>query len=57
LIGPRAGLDVLKKRLVNNELARIWKRSWPNLRWYPGICLEELRKPTQKPVMVAGIWL
>jgi hypothetical protein len=22
-------------------------RSWPNFRHYPGICLEELRKPTK----------
>jgi hypothetical protein len=24
-----------------------WKRSWPNLRYYPGICLEGLRKTTK----------
>jgi hypothetical protein len=23
------------------------KRSWPNLRYYPGICLEGLRKTTK----------
>jgi hypothetical protein len=25
---------------------RCWRRSWPNLRYYPGICLEGLRKTT-----------
>ena len=25
---------------VNNQLKRKWKQSWPNLRHYPGICLE-----------------
>jgi hypothetical protein len=24
------------------------KRSWPNLRYYPEICLEGLRKPAEK---------
>jgi hypothetical protein len=24
-----------------------WKRSWPNLRYYPDICLEGLRKATK----------
>jgi hypothetical protein len=27
---------------VNDELERMW--SWPNLRHYPSICLEGLRK-------------
>jgi hypothetical protein len=28
---------------VNNKLQKIWKWSWPNLMYYPGICLQELR--------------
>jgi hypothetical protein len=24
-----------------------WKRSWPNLRYYPGICLDGLSKTTR----------
>jgi hypothetical protein len=31
---------------VNDELMMMWKWSWPNLRYYPGICLEGLRKIT-----------
>jgi hypothetical protein len=30
------------------------KRSWPNFRYYSGICLEELRKPTKTSIGVAG---
>jgi hypothetical protein len=34
--------------LVNDELERIWKEVVvPNLRYYPNICLEGLRKTTQ----------
>jgi hypothetical protein len=34
--------------IVNNELERCGrKRSWPNLRYHPGICLEGLRKDTE----------
>jgi hypothetical protein len=33
---------------VSNEFERMWKkRSWPNLRYYSGICLEGLRKTTK----------
>jgi hypothetical protein len=36
--------------IVNNELGRLWKEaSESNLRHYPGICLEGLRKTTKKP--------
>jgi hypothetical protein len=32
------------------------KRSWTNLRYYPGICLEKLRKATKKiSVLIAGL--
>jgi hypothetical protein len=31
------------------------QQSWPNLRYYPGICLEELRKTTKKPVTTTGL--
>jgi hypothetical protein len=32
---------------VSGELEREWgKQLWPNLRYYPGICLEGLRKTT-----------
>jgi hypothetical protein len=31
------------------------KRSWPNLRHYPGIWLEGLRKTTKKRVRVTGL--
>jgi hypothetical protein len=34
--------------LVNNELKRKWKRWWPNLCYYPGMCLGVLRKTTEK---------
>jgi hypothetical protein len=33
--------------LMNDELGRIWKEAvWPNLKYYPGICLEVLRETT-----------
>jgi hypothetical protein len=31
------------------------KRSFPNLRFYPGICLEGLRKTTKASVRIAGL--
>jgi hypothetical protein len=31
---------------MNDELDRIWKRLWPNLRYYPTICLDGLGKTT-----------
>lgn len=31
------------------------KQSWPNLRYYPGICLEELRKITRTWVRIVGV--
>jgi hypothetical protein len=31
------------------------KRTWPNLRYYPGICLEGLRKPWKTSVMITGL--
>jgi hypothetical protein len=31
------------------------KRSWPNLRYYPGICLEGLGKPRKTSVMIASL--
>jgi hypothetical protein len=30
------------------------KRSWPILRYYPGIRLDGLRKPTKKTIRIAG---
>jgi hypothetical protein len=34
---------------VNNELERMWKEVViAYLRYYPGICLEELRKTTER---------
>jgi hypothetical protein len=39
---------------MNNELERIWKEvAWPNLRYYPGICLEG-QENHKKPVRTAG---
>jgi hypothetical protein len=41
---------------MNDELegcAR--KQSWPNLRLYPGICLEALRKPMKTSIMIANL--
>jgi hypothetical protein len=32
------------------------KKSWPNLRYYPGILQEELRKTTKPSVRIAGLW-
>jgi hypothetical protein len=32
---------------VIGELKRTWKLSWPNLRYYPGVCLEGLKKSTR----------
>jgi hypothetical protein len=33
---------------MNNELERIWKEAaWPNLIYYPGFCLKELRYTTK----------
>jgi hypothetical protein len=31
------------------------KQSWPDLRYCPGICLEELRK-TMINLRIAGVW-
>jgi hypothetical protein len=31
------------------------KQSWPNLRYYPGICLEGLTKTTKTSVRIAGL--
>jgi hypothetical protein len=31
------------------------KRSWPNLWYYLGICLEELRKSTKASARIAGL--
>jgi hypothetical protein len=31
------------------------KRSWYTLRYYPGICLEGLRKPRKASVRIAGL--
>jgi hypothetical protein len=33
-------------------------RKWlsPNLRYYPGICLEGMRKTTKKSPRMAGLW-
>lgn len=31
-------------RSLNNELERIWKWPWPDIRYYPGICLKKWRK-------------
>jgi hypothetical protein len=36
--------------LVNNELEKMWKWLWPNLRYCPGIFLVWLRKSTKKPL-------
>jgi hypothetical protein len=33
--------------LMGNEMERIWKWPWPNLRYDPGICMEGLRKTTK----------
>jgi hypothetical protein len=30
--------------------------SWPNLRYYPGICLERLRHPRKTSIRIAGCW-
>jgi hypothetical protein len=30
---------------------------WPNLRYYPGIFLEALRKTIKSPVRIASFWL
>jgi hypothetical protein len=35
---------------MHNELERTGKWSWPNLRYYPGMCLEGLRKTTETSV-------
>jgi hypothetical protein len=38
----------MKEWQVNDKLETMFKkRSWPNLRYYPGIYLEELRKTTK----------
>jgi hypothetical protein len=40
---------------VNDELERMWKEAvGPNLRHYPGICLEGPRK-TSKNLRIAGL--
>jgi hypothetical protein len=41
---------------MDDELIRMWKNvTWPNLRYYPGICLEGLRKTTQTPIRAASL--
>jgi hypothetical protein len=32
---------------MNKDLEKKWKgKSWPDLRYYPGICLDELKRKT-----------
>jgi hypothetical protein len=39
-----------------DELEKIWKEAVVVLsRYYPGICLEELRNATKAPVRIAGV--
>jgi hypothetical protein len=38
-----------------NELEKMWKWSWHNLRNYPDICLEGLTKHIKPYVKIAGI--
>jgi hypothetical protein len=41
---------------MNDELERIWKASAvANLRYYPGICLEGLRKTTKNVSQSPGL--
>jgi hypothetical protein len=37
-----------------NEFER--KQSWPNIRYYPGICLEGVRTTTKTSGRIGGIW-
>jgi hypothetical protein len=32
-------------------------QAWFNLRFYPSICLEALRKTTKTSVWIAGLWV
>jgi hypothetical protein len=41
--------------LVNTELERLQKQSWPSLNYYPSICLEGLHKTTKYKVRIDGI--
>jgi hypothetical protein len=41
--------------VVNEGMISGRKRSWPKLRYYPGICLEGLRKTTKTSVRIAGL--
>jgi hypothetical protein len=41
---------------VNNELGKTWRETlWPNLRYYPGTCLEELRKATRMSIKIISV--
>jgi hypothetical protein len=40
---------------MNNELEKILKRAWPNLRYYPGIFLERLKKTMTISKFVTGV--
>jgi hypothetical protein len=45
-----------ERMIVNNELERMWKEAVvAQLRYYPGICLEGLRKTTKTSVRIAGL--
>jgi hypothetical protein len=38
---------------MNDELSRIWKEAgWPNLRYYPDIFLEKLRKTMRSKIII-----
>ena len=39
-------MDYTQRRMkwpMNNKVQKIWKWSWPNLMYYPDVCLQELR--------------
>jgi hypothetical protein len=41
---------------MNNELVKLWKEwSWPNLRYFPGIYLEGLRRIGNTSVRIARV--
>jgi hypothetical protein len=47
----------MKDEKAGEELERMWKKwPWPNLKYYPGIYLEEIRKNTWRTsVRIAGL--
>jgi hypothetical protein len=48
--------QTIQHQMINQLKRRGRKWSWPNLRYYPGIFLEGLRKPWKTSVRIGSLW-